>query len=69
MNQYRRLRMMASMSAAEAAKLIGVTASNILSWEHGKTNPRVSRLAKIAAVYGCTVADLLDDGSRKENPS
>ena len=68
MNQFRRLRTLASLSLAEAAKRIGVSSANVLLWEQGKTNPRVSRLAKIAAVYGCSVADLLDDGARKENP-
>ncbi len=61
MNNFRRLRMLASMTVAEAAQRIGVSKTNVLHWEAGRTHPRVSRLAKIAAVYGCSVADLLSD--------
>lgn len=67
MPNYRRLRMLASMSAQEAADRIGVSKTNVLAWERGKTRPRVARLKKIAAVYGCSVADLIDDEPRKEN--
>ena len=67
MTKFHRLRLLASMSAQEAADRIGVSKTNVLNWEHGKTRPRVARLKKIAAVYGCSVADLLDDDPRKEN--
>ena len=61
MNRFKRFRMLASMSTEEAAKRIGVTKGNIGHWESGRTQPRVSRLRRIADVYGCSVADLLDD--------
>lgn len=66
MNKYRRLRMLASLSVEEAAKRIGVTKGNIGHWEAGRNQPRVSRLRRIADVYGCSVADLLDDDDKKE---
>ena len=67
MNRFKRLRILASMTAEEAAKRIGVSKSNVLHWEAGRTSPRVSRLKTIANVYGCSVADLIDD-EQKETP-
>lgn len=65
MNRFKRFRLLASMSTEEAARRIGVCRSNINHWEAGRTQPRVSRLRRIADVYGCSVADLLDDGDKE----
>lgn len=67
MNRFKRFRLLASMSTEEAARRIGVCPSNIGHWEAGRTQPRVSRLRRIADVYGCTIADLLDDDDKKED--
>lgn len=68
MTVFLRFRLLASLSAQEAADRIGVSKVNVLHWESGRHRPRASRLKKIAAVYGCSVADLLDDDEpRKEN--
>lgn len=67
MNRFKRFRLLASMSTEEAARRIGVCPSNIGHWEAGRTQPRVSRLRRIADVYGCTIADLLGDNGEARN--
>ena len=67
MKTFARLRRLASMSAQEAADRLGVTKACVLHWEAGRCAPQVSRLSKIAALYGCTVADLIDAIDRKAN--
>ncbi len=47
-SQRRRL----GVSAADYARLIGVTAHTIYQWEHGASKPRRAQLAAIAAVRG-----------------
>ena len=56
------MRKAANLTLQAAAEKIGVSYSSISLWERGKVNPRMSRLERIAAAYGCTVADLLGIG-------
>jgi DNA-binding transcriptional regulator YiaG len=44
------LRKKLGISAAEMGKLLGVSAQSVYHWETGKTKPRASQLASIAAV-------------------
>jgi DNA-binding transcriptional regulator YiaG len=44
------LRKKLSLSAAEMAKLLGVSAQSVYHWETGKSKPRASQLQAIAAV-------------------
>ena len=44
------LRKKLNISAAEMGKLLGVSAQSVYHWETGKTKPRASQLAAIAAV-------------------
>lgn len=44
------LRKKLGLSAAEMGQLIGVSAQSVYHWETGKTRPRTSQLAAIAAV-------------------
>lgn len=44
------LRKKLGLSAAEMGQLIGVSAQSVYHWEAGKTRPRASQLAAIAAV-------------------
>ena len=39
-------------SAADYAKLVGVSALTVYNWEHGKSRPRKEQLAALAAVRG-----------------
>lgn len=38
------------LSASEAARLLGVSDQSVYKWENGKTRPRVSQFASIAAL-------------------
>lgn len=40
------------LSAADYAKLVGVSALTIYNWEHGKSRPREKQLAALAEVRG-----------------
>ena len=44
------LRKKLGISAAEMGRLLGVSAQSVYHWENGKTKPRASQLAAIAAV-------------------
>lgn len=45
------LRAISNLTAQEAAKLLGVSEATLLSWENGKTFPRVNQVPKIEEVY------------------
>jgi DNA-binding transcriptional regulator YiaG len=40
------------ISAADYARLVGVSSLTIYNWEHGRTRPREKQLAALAAVRG-----------------
>ncbi len=44
------LRTKLGLSAADMAKLLGVSAQSVYHWESGKSRPRTSQLAAIAAI-------------------
>lgn len=52
-------RIRAGLLQKDVAKEIGVDASNVSLWETGRTFPRPPKLKMLAALYGCTVDDLL----------
>lgn len=49
----------AKLTQVEVARAIGVDQSSVCLWETGKTMPRAAILSKLAALYGCTVDELL----------
>ena len=57
------------LSQREVAKKLGITDAAVCLWETGKTMPRATLLPKLAALYGCTVDELLreDDTSANDN--
>jgi DNA-binding transcriptional regulator YiaG len=55
------------LSASEAALLLGVSDQSVYKWENGKTRPRASQFASIAALRGMSkkeAASRLDAASR-----
>ncbi len=59
----------AGLSQAKVARELGITDAAVCLWETGKTRPRASLLVKLAALYGCTVDELLREDNaahRKE---
>ena len=49
----------AGLSQADVAMKLGIKSASVCQWETGKTSPRSTLLPKIAALYGCTVDELL----------
>jgi DNA-binding XRE family transcriptional regulator len=45
------------LSAAEAGKLLGVSDQSVYKWENGKTRPRASQFASIAALRSMSKKD------------
>ena len=58
---FRKFRKRAGLTQTELAKKIDVTQSSVGSWERGEAYPRVSKLKELAALYGCTVDELLQE--------
>lgn len=57
---YKRARERAGLSQAAAARKLGVTAGCVGQWEIGYTQPRAALLPRVAELYGCTIAELLE---------
>lgn len=49
---FKTLRARLDLSAAEMAKLLGVSAQSVYKWELGKAKPRAAQLGAIAALRG-----------------
>ena len=59
---FRKCRLAANLTLDAVAERLGVSRMAVWSWETGRFYPRVEMLKKIAALYGCTANDLLEDG-------
>ena len=57
--QLKILRIMARMTQAEAATAIGVTQAALSDWENGKYKPSPAAVAKLAAVYNVSEAEIV----------
>lgn len=66
---YREARQKAGMSQAAAARALGVTAGCVGQWEIGYTQPRAALLPRVAALYGCTLEELLTPDEENEEGS
>lgn len=49
----------AGLSQAAVAERFGIAPASVSQWETGKTMPKADKLKEIAALYGCTVDELL----------
>ena len=49
------------LTQEEVAKTLGIDQSTVALWEKGKTKPRAQLLPKIAALYQCSIDELLSD--------
>lgn len=54
-----KLRKSKSMTQEELAKAVGVSRSTVTMWETGKSVPRPAILKELAAMFGCTIDELL----------
>ena len=57
---FRASRERAKMSQKEVADSLGVDQSAVSLWETGKTYPRGKTLMKLAALFDCSVDELLE---------
>lgn len=58
---FKQLRLSRNMTQEDVATQLGVQRSTVAMWETTNARPRASMLVKLAALYGCTVDDLLRD--------
>ena len=49
----------ANLTQEELAQKLGVGQSAVSMWETGKSTPRPDVLKKLAALFGCTIDELL----------
>lgn len=51
----------AGLTQAQAAEKLNVTQTAISQWEKGTTHPEFDKIPRIAAAYGCKIADLFGE--------
>lgn len=66
MNTFKKYRNRASMRQIEVAEVLGVRQTTVSMWEAGKSRPRTELLPKLAAIYNCTVDELLASHPQSE---
>lgn len=54
-------RLKQKMLQKDVAKSVNVSRSTVTKWETGDAVPRTDKLKKLAALFNCTVDDLLKD--------
>lgn len=54
-------RIKAGLSVAKVAESLSVKTAAVYQWETNVTTPRPQKLVKLAALFGCTVDDLLKE--------
>jgi transcriptional regulator with XRE-family HTH domain len=59
----RKKRISAGLTQSEVASHLGLSYSTVAMWETGASHPRAIMLPRIAALYGCTVDELLREDS------
>lgn len=64
-----RKRVSKKMTQDELAAVLGVKRSTVSMWENGKSNPRAEMLPRIAAIFGCTIDELLCEDTDDDKPA
>jgi len=59
LNPFEFFRRRTNLTQAEVAEMLGLDQTTVSRWERGRKLPRADRLPKIAAIYRCSVDDLL----------
>lgn len=65
MKKLRARRLLAGLSQAELAEVLGVSRTTVTMWETTKSRPNVDMLPAIAKALGCTI-DALFSAEEKE---
>lgn len=51
-------RVNANLTQKEAAKLLKINVSTLMSWENRTTSPKIAKIPEICTVYGVTMDDI-----------
>lgn len=62
-----KLRKENNLSQEQLADKIGVSRQAVSKWESGSSYPDMDKMIQICSILNCTLEDLLDDGTIKEN--
>ena len=63
----KRLRMNRDWTQEQLAEKVGVTRSTVTQWETGWSKPRMGAVEKLAAVFGVSTSDMVNDQSDISN--
>jgi len=58
-NNFEAARTKAGLRQVDVAERLGIAQGTVSMWEQGHNNPRTELLPRIAAIYNCTIDDLL----------
>ena len=61
-------RLLAHLTADEAAEKIGVHVNALLRWERGESDPMGSNLIALSRLYGCSPEQLMELEDRHAEP-
>lgn len=66
---FRERRMKTGMSVKEVADRLGISRQAVNDYEIGKSEPRIGFLKDMAALYGCTIEELIgpEEGKGETN--
>ena len=59
--KFREARLKAGKTVKEVMEALNVSDAAVYLWETGETRPKLDNLMKLAALYGCTIDDLIFD--------
>ena len=65
LNRMKELREAKGLSKSAVAEAVGITASTILKYEAGTTQPSVYAAWKLAKLYGVTIEEMMGYDGRK----
>lgn len=51
------------LNQADIATATGASASAVSAWCRGEKTPRMDKVALLARTFGCSISDLIEDGS------
>ena len=57
------------MTQGEVAARLGIVRTAVTNWERGRIGPNKRILPRVAALYGCSVEDLLGSGTDEASAS
>ena len=62
---YRECRVKRGIKQTAVAKILGVSASAVCAWERGVSEPKADIIRKLAALYECSIDELMKGEGRK----